>query len=54
LYILAQLRRLGIFSDRISHCSQQFKVSNLIFKLFQQEHLWKYEFSNWLSFLWRT
>ena len=29
---------LSIFSGRILHCSQQFKVSNLILKLFQQEH----------------
>ena len=30
---------LGVFSDKILYCSQQFKVSNLILKLFQQEHL---------------
>lgn len=30
---------LSLFSNRISHFYQQFKVSNLILKLFQQEHM---------------
>ena len=35
---LSSATPLSLFSDRISYCSQQFKVSNLILELFQLEH----------------
>ena len=36
---LSSATPLSLFSDKISHCSQQFNVSNLILELFQQKDL---------------